>query len=60
LLALAIIEHLMLVLPLDTTALWRWALRKKQDPSPAHAFDAHVPPVLAPTLDTHDKLFQIH
>jgi hypothetical protein len=29
-LALAIVEHLMLVLPLDTTALWRWAIRKKQ------------------------------
>ena len=27
LLAMAIFEHLMLVLPLDTTALWRWALR---------------------------------
>jgi putative photosynthetic complex assembly protein 2 len=27
-LALAIVEHLMLVLPLDSTALWRWALRK--------------------------------
>jgi putative photosynthetic complex assembly protein 2 len=60
LLALAIIEHLMLVLPLDTTALWRWALRKRQGPSPAPAFDAHAVPVLAPTLDKHDKLFQIH
>ena len=60
LLALAIIEHFMLVLPLDTTALWRWALRKKQDTSPAHAFDAHAATVLAPTLDKHDKLFQIH
>jgi hypothetical protein len=27
-LALAIVEHLMLVLPLDTTTLWRWAIRK--------------------------------
>ena len=27
-LALAIVEHLMLVLPLDATALWHWALRK--------------------------------
>ena len=60
LLALAIIEHFMLVLPLDTTALWRWALRKRQGPSPAPAFDAHAVPVLAPTLDKHDKLFQIH
>ena len=28
-LALAIVEHLMLVLPVDTTALWRWAIRKQ-------------------------------
>jgi hypothetical protein len=27
-LALAIVEHWMLVLPLDTTALWRWAIRE--------------------------------
>jgi putative photosynthetic complex assembly protein 2 len=59
-LALAILEHFMLVLPLDTTALWRWALRKKKGQTVAHAFDAHAAPVLAPTLDKHDKLFQIH
>ena len=57
-LALAILEHFMLVLPLDTTALWRWALRKKK--SEDDAFDAHAAPVLAPTLDKHGKLFQIH
>ena len=28
-LALAILEHLLLVLPLDSTALWRWAIRKR-------------------------------
>jgi putative photosynthetic complex assembly protein 2 len=27
-LALAIVEHLMLVMPFDATALWRWALRR--------------------------------
>lgn len=27
LLALAIVEHLMMVLPVDVTALWRWAMR---------------------------------
>ena len=59
LLALAIVEHLMLVLPVDTTALWRWALRKKKA-SAADSFDAHAAPLLAPTLDKHDKLFQIH
>jgi len=60
LLALAIVEHLMLVLPLDTTALWRWALRKKKGQAARNAFDAHAVPVLATTLDKHDKLFQIH
>jgi len=34
-LALAILEHLLLVLPLDNTALWRWAIRKRQSP-PLH------------------------
>ena len=29
-LALAIIEHLLLVLPLPTTALWRWAMRGRE------------------------------
>jgi putative photosynthetic complex assembly protein 2 len=29
LLALAIVEHWMLVLPLDTTALWRWAMSRR-------------------------------
>jgi len=48
LLALAILEHFMLVLPLDTTALWRWALRKPQNP------------VLGlPHLDSHDPSLPI-
>jgi putative photosynthetic complex assembly protein 2 len=34
LLALAIVEHAMLVLPLDTTALWRWALRQQRAKTP--------------------------
>ena len=29
-LALAILEHWMLVLPVSTSALWRWAMRKRQ------------------------------
>jgi putative photosynthetic complex assembly protein 2 len=33
LLALAIVEHLLLVLPVDTTALWHWALGQRR-PSP--------------------------
>jgi putative photosynthetic complex assembly protein 2 len=33
LLALAILEHLLLVLPFDSTALWKWALRQQHDKS---------------------------
>jgi len=58
-LALAIVEHLMLVLPLDTTAMWRWAIRKHHSETPA-AFEAHVPPVLPAHLDTHDKSLQVN
>ena len=29
-LTLAIVEHWMLVLPVSTTALWRWAMRKRK------------------------------
>jgi hypothetical protein len=37
-LALAIIEHWMLVLPLPTSALWRWAMRQPQpQPGPVPA-----------------------
>jgi hypothetical protein len=59
LLALAIVEHLMLVLPVDTTALWRWALRKKQN---THAVNSEpqTVSVMASAMDKHDKLFQIH
>ena len=31
LLALAIVEHWLLILPLDATALWRWAMQKHAD-----------------------------
>lgn len=34
LLALALIEHLMLVLPLEPSALWRWALRRPVEARP--------------------------
>jgi putative photosynthetic complex assembly protein 2 len=33
-LALAIVEHLLLVLPIPGTALWRWALRSPPGPAP--------------------------
>ena len=35
-LAMAIVEHLMLVLPVPSTALWRWALRGQANPSPVN------------------------
>jgi len=38
-LALAIVEHLLLVMPFPSTALWRWALRQRADkpkPRPRH------------------------
>ena len=59
-LALAIVEHFMLVLPLDTTALWRWAIRKHHYTETPAAFDAHVPPVLPAHLDSHDKSLQVN
>lgn len=47
LLVLAIVEHWLLVLPLEATALWRWALKRSQ---PAAA----APKILS--LDPNDKL----
>ena len=47
LLVLAIVEHWLLVLPLEATALWRWALKRSQQ-TPADT--------ASPSLDTHDKL----
>lgn len=35
-LAMAIVEHLMLVLPVPTTALWRWALRGQTQGGPVN------------------------
>jgi putative photosynthetic complex assembly protein 2 len=50
LLALAIIEHLMLVLPLDTTALWRWALRQPVAHPVSHGNPSQTTPT--PPLDS--------
>jgi hypothetical protein len=36
LLALAIVEHLLMMLPLPSTALWRWALRGRDASAAAH------------------------
>ena len=65
LLALAVLEHLLLVLPFDTTALWRWAIRKRSNQTPKHlipaAFSAaKPPPASGENLDAHDTLFQVH
>ena len=38
-LALAILEHFLLVLPLPSTALWRWALRSRTTQAVASATD---------------------
>jgi putative photosynthetic complex assembly protein 2 len=54
-LALAIVEHLMLVLPLDTTAMWRWAIRKHSNTDTSASS-----PVLPAHLDSHDKSLQVN
>jgi putative photosynthetic complex assembly protein 2 len=59
-LALAIVEHLMLVLPLDTTALWRWAIQKPQIKETSAAFENHVPAVLPAHLESPDKSLQVN
>jgi putative photosynthetic complex assembly protein 2 len=46
-LALAIIEHGMLVLPVSTTALWRWAMRSKAGVHAGSKSDAHSHPPVA-------------
>jgi putative photosynthetic complex assembly protein 2 len=46
-LALAIIEHGMLVLPVSTTALWRWAMKSKTGASNGGQSEAHLSPPVA-------------
>jgi putative photosynthetic complex assembly protein 2 len=68
-LALAVLEHLLLVLPLDATAMWNWALSKRsksknmQKPHSGNdsaAFSAaKTNHAGSESLDAHDKLFQI-
>jgi len=59
-LTLAIVEHLMLVLPIDTTLLWRWAIQKQQSKKTAAAFAAHISAGISSPLDPHDKSFQVN
>jgi putative photosynthetic complex assembly protein 2 len=49
LLGLAILEHLLLVLPFSANALWRWAMRKPPRPAPAVATST------CPTAPVSDK-----
>jgi putative photosynthetic complex assembly protein 2 len=51
-LALAILEHWMLVLPVQTTALWRWAMRHRETPLPA--------PAAKTTMERDEQLLQAH
>lgn len=54
LLVLAIVEHWLLVLPLEATALWRWAMRNSSSrAAPAVEPVAHLPEM---ALDSDDKL----
>ena len=59
LLALAILEHLMLVLPLDTTALWRWAIRRGKGADTDQTFETQKQTGLVVNLEKHDKLLQV-
>ena len=60
-LALAILEHGMLVLPVSTTALWRWAMAKRRTPLPPNHTNVpkNAPRAEAAPLpvDHDDKLF---
>ena len=51
-LAMAIVEHLLLVLPFPSTALWRWALRGGAAVATPRPVAANV------KLETHEDLFR--
>ncbi len=53
-LALAIVEHLLLVLPFPSTALWRWALRQRREPAQGRGAAAGQ----ALKLEKHDDLLR--
>jgi hypothetical protein len=60
-LALAIVEHWMMVLPIDTTRLWRWAMRARtrrggpealwRSPLPAPPAALVAPPLREPARE---------
>jgi putative photosynthetic complex assembly protein 2 len=58
LLALAIVEHWMLVLPLDTTALWRWAMRERRGGAGLPAAAVADPSLPKLSLDADEHLLR--
>jgi putative photosynthetic complex assembly protein 2 len=54
LLGLAIVEHWLLVLPLPATALWRWAMRRREVHAADHAAAAEATTRIG-TLPAHDE-----
>jgi putative photosynthetic complex assembly protein 2 len=52
-LGLAIVEHLLLVLPIPSTALWRWALRTQAPAQPVRNVTA-----AAVAMESHDDLLR--
>jgi putative photosynthetic complex assembly protein 2 len=52
-LAMAIVEHLLLVLPIPSTALWRWALRAQSSPPLSRK-----PAAATAHLENHDDLLR--
>jgi putative photosynthetic complex assembly protein 2 len=57
-LAMAILEHWMLVLPIDTTALWRWALRGSGLQRPLSSVAAPTELARPLPLETDEKLLR--
>ena len=55
LLVLAILEHWLLVLPIEATALWRWAIRQQTRKAPA-ATAARTTTAATPTIEADEKL----
>jgi putative photosynthetic complex assembly protein 2 len=56
LLVLAIVEHWLLVLPLEATALWRWAMRDSAARTTPAPVALPLPAIPVVTLDPDDKL----
>jgi putative photosynthetic complex assembly protein 2 len=61
-LGLAILEHWLLVLPLDTTALWRWAIReaknRRETPAASDAANRPLSGLRNLPLESDEKLLR--